>query len=217
VQQTVRSAKQMAERAGDQLSSLKSRTSQSAGGITDRMAEKFSQTAETARAMSSDAASGASQMVSSGYRNGAEATARARQQVLQAGQRTQEALVETLERHPILVGAVGLAIGAAIAAALPATRPEARLFREVGGELKRKAREFASEGVQAVKSAAQDVYDETMNHAKDQGLSPEGVKEAAKDVGEKVKSVIASAAGKPSEQPASSESTLPKATSNPAT
>ena len=217
VQQTVRSAKQMAERAGDQLSSLKSQTSQSAGGITDRMADKFSQTAETARAMSSDAASGASQMVSSGYRNGAEATARARQQVLQAGQRTQEALVETLERHPILVGAVGLAIGAAIAAALPATRPEARLFREVGGELKRKAREFASEGVQAVKSAAQDVYEETMNHAKDQGLSPEGVKEAAKDVGEKVTSVIASATGNSSERPASSESTLPKATSNPAT
>ena len=181
------------------------------------MGNNLSQTTETARSMSADAMSTASGMVSSGYRSGADAAARAGEQVMQAGQRTQETFVDTVQRHPMIVGAVGLAIGAAIAAALPSTRQEEQLFGEAGSGLKNKARELASEGVAAMKSAAQDVYQDTLRHAKEQGLSAEGVQEAAKGIGEKVKSAMANATESSGGQSGHSEQALPKASTLAAT
>jgi F0F1-type ATP synthase membrane subunit b/b' len=215
VQQTMRSAQETAEQAAERISGLKSRASDSAESLTTKMGERLSQTTEAARSMGSDAISAASEMASSGYRTGAETVSRVGEQVMQAGQRTQETFVDTVQRHPMIVGAVGLAIGAAIAAALPATRQEEQVFGAVGGELKNKAREMASEGVEAVKGAAQDVYEDTLRHAKAQGLSPESVREAAKDIGEKVKSVMANAtdaSSGQSGQSSRSDAALPKAT-----
>ena len=217
VQQTMQSAQQAADQMSDRVSGLKSQASQSAERLTTTMGNNLSQTAETARSMRADAMSTASDMVSSGYRSGADAAARAGEQVMQAGQRTQEMFVDTVQRHPMIVGAIGLAIGAAIAAALPSTRQEEQLFGEAGSGLKNKARELASEGVAAMKSAAQDVYQDTLRHAKEQGLSAEAVQEAAKGIGEKVKSAMANATESPGGQSGHSEQALPKASTLAAT
>jgi hypothetical protein len=151
--------------------------------------------------MSSDVVSAASEMVSSGHRAGAEATARAGEQMRQTGQRAHETFAETVQRHPVVVGAVGLAIGAIIAAALPVTRKEEQLLGEAGSELKKKAQGVASEGFEAVKGATQEVYEDIAAHAREQGLSADGMREAGANVGQKVKEVIAKAKDSSTGQP----------------
>ena len=112
VQQTVQSARQTAEQVAGKITEATAQVSQGTEQVTASR-EKLSRTTEAARTMTSDAASTAAEMVSAGYRSGTEAAARAGEQVVQAGQRTQQAMVDTIERHPMLVGAIGLAIGAA--------------------------------------------------------------------------------------------------------
>jgi hypothetical protein len=73
------------------------------------------------------------------------------------------------------------------------TRQEEQLLGEAGSELKKKAQGVASEGYDAVKGAAQEVYEDTVAYAREQGLSPDGMREAAANVGQKVKQVIAKA------------------------
>ena len=88
------------------------------------------------------------------------------------------------------------------------------MFGAAGGALKNKARELASEGVEAAKAAAQDIYEDTVRHAKEQGLSSQGVRDAVKEIGEKVKSVMANATDRSSgqsDQSSHSGDALPKA------
>jgi len=195
VQQTVQSVRQTAEQTSGKMTEVASKVSQGTGQLTAAIGDKVSRTAEAARTMTTDAVSTAAEMASSGYRSGTEAAARAGEQAIQAGQRTQHAVVDTIHRHPMIAGAIGLAIGAALAAALPATRQENRLLGDASGQLKSKARELASEGVEAVKTAAGEVYEETLQHARDEGLSSEGLRETLKDVGEKVKTAVGRVTG----------------------
>ena len=193
IEQTMQSARQTSAQVSDRLLSLKSDAAESAEGLTATIGDRLSETATAARSMSSEAVAAASDMMSAGYRSGAEMAGRAGEQMVHAGQRTQETFVDTVQRHPMIVAAVGLAIGAAIASAFPATRREEQLFGAAGGEFKKKATALALEGVDAAKTAAEEVYQDTLRYAKDQGLSSEGVQQAAKNIGEKVNTVIANA------------------------
>ena len=192
LQQTMQAAHEKAEQTSARIADIKSEISEGAQDLTAKASGTLSKAGETVRTMSSSL-SAASEMVSSGHRAGGEATARAGEQMRQAGQRAQETFAETVQRHPMVVGAVGLAIGAIIAAALPVTRQEGQLLGEAGSELKKKAQGVASDGYEAVKGAAQGVYDDAAAYAREQGLSPEGMREAAANVGQKVKEVIAKA------------------------
>ena len=194
--QTMRTVHEKAEQTSARIAEIKSEVSEGAENLTAKASGTLSNAAETVRTMSSDAAAAASEMA------GAGATTRAGEQIRQTGQRAQETFTETLQRHPMVVGAVGLAIGAIIAAALPVTRQEEQLLGEAGSELKKKAQGVASEGLEAVKGAAQGVYEDAAAYAREQGLSPEGVREAAANVGHKVKEVIAKAKDSSAEEPA---------------
>ena len=193
LQQTVQRAHEKSEETSAWIADVKSEVFEGAQNLTAKASGTLSNAAETVRTMSSDAVSAASEMVSSGHRAGVEATARAGEQMRQTGQRAHETFAETVQRHPMVVGAVGLAIGAIIAAALPVTRQEEQLLGEAGSELKKKAQGVASEGFEAVKGATQEVYEDIAAHAREQGLSADGMREAAANVGQKVKEVIAKA------------------------
>jgi heme exporter protein D len=133
--------------------------------------------------------------VSSSYESSAEAAAYAREQAMRAGQQTRETFLQTMERHPLLVGGVGLALGALLASAIPSTAQEKRMFGETSEELQRRAREMASQGYQAARSAAGEFYDDTVRAAKEQGLSVDALREAADDLGNKMKAVAEKATG----------------------
>jgi hypothetical protein len=74
--------------------------------------------------------------------------------------------------------------------ALPVTPAENRLFGDASDEIKNRAQEISSEGLQVATAAAQDVYHETVSRAQEQGLSADVVRQAVKDVGEKVRGVV---------------------------
>ena len=102
---------------------------------------------------------------------------------------------DTVSRNPLVVGAVGLAIGAVIAAALPKTPQEDQFLGSASGRVKRRAQEAAAAGVDTAKDVAADIYREAMADAKEQGLSAEGLKDAASEVAGKVRAAVAGAVG----------------------
>jgi hypothetical protein len=164
--------------------------SEGLGAVRSRAAAAISDTTESARAAASSTVTAATEA----YRSGIDAASRTGDQLSESFSQSKENLFETMERHPFLVGGVGLLIGALIASALPVSQTENRLFGDASDDLKNRARNMASGGLEVAKSTVQDVYQETVSSVQQQGLSPEVVRQTVKGVGEKVKSVVKQAA-----------------------
>jgi hypothetical protein len=101
------------------------------------------------------------------------------------GAAIQSRLSESLERQPLLLGAIGLAIGAGVASTFSTTKIEGELVGEHGTAAREKLQGLAQEAKQRAEQVVSDVREE----ANRQGLTPEAVKNAAANIGEKVKSV----------------------------
>jgi ElaB/YqjD/DUF883 family membrane-anchored ribosome-binding protein len=183
------------EQVADAASRVGAAVTSTVDSLTNTVTEAVSGARDAASRAVSTAASAVSGAVSSSYESSAEAAAYAREQAMRAGQQTRETFLQTMERHPLLVGGVGLALGALLASAIPSTAPEKRMFGETSEELQRRAREMASQGYQAARSAAGEFYDDTVRAAKEQGLSVDALREAADDLGNKMKAVAEKATG----------------------
>jgi Protein of unknown function (DUF3618) len=108
-----------------------------------------------------------------------EAGARARY----AGRRARQGLLQSLDEHPLVLGAIGLAIGAALGAALPATETEDELMGETGDKALRRATKLGREQVEKARDAAGAVAGAVVGAAREeagrQGLTPKSSGEAA--------------------------------------
>jgi ElaB/YqjD/DUF883 family membrane-anchored ribosome-binding protein len=92
--------------------------------------------------------------------------------------RIADQMTDTFERHPLLIGAIGLMAGALIAALLPPSRTEDELFGPTRDELWNKAEEAGQETVSRVRDvalraadAAADAAAETIKTETDKPLS----------------------------------------------
>jgi hypothetical protein len=94
-------------------------------------------------------------------------------------------LSESLEKQPLLLGAIGLAIGAGIASTFATTAVESELMGEQGTAAREKLQGLTGEVTDRAKQVVSDLKDE----ADRQGLTANGAKSAAAGIGEKVKSV----------------------------
>jgi len=186
---------EVAARAKGQVSDAASRLGSTVSSTASSVSDAMSGAREAAGRVVSDAADTVSHAVSSSYEATAEAAAYAREQARWAGQQTRETFLHTMDRHPLLVGGIGLAIGALLASAIPSTKPENRLFGETNEELQRRAREMASRGYEAARGAAGELYEETARAAKEQGLSVDALRHAADELGNKVRSVAEKTTG----------------------
>jgi hypothetical protein len=92
-----------------------------------------------------------------------------------------------------LVAGVGLLIGGVIASALPRSEIEDDLVGNASTAVKQRAQAAASEGFDAAKNALGEVYDETTQQAEAEGLTAEGLGQAAKDIGQRVRHIADSA------------------------
>jgi hypothetical protein len=99
-------------------------------------------------------------------------------------------LSDSLERQPLLLGAIGLAIGAGIASSFATTEAE----KEWIGERGTQAREAVQGALNEAKDRAQEVLSEVQQEASRQGLTMEAAKEAASSVAGKLQNVAGSAA-----------------------
>lgn len=98
-------------------------------------------------------------------------------------------LTQTLERQPLMLGAIGLAIGAAIASAFPSTDMERDLMGAAGATVKDRIKEIATETTEFASDRAKQVLRDVKQEAAAQGLTSAAAMEGVKGVAEKVKTV----------------------------
>ncbi|MBX9758377.1 MAG: hypothetical protein K2Y29_06335 [Beijerinckiaceae bacterium] len=92
-----------------------------------------------------------------------------------------EELDEAVQDHPLVLAALGVAMGAALGATLPTTSLENRAM----GETRDQLLDAAQGATGRLGEAAEEAYDEAWRTAQSHGLSKDGLKEMARDVGEK--------------------------------
>jgi Protein of unknown function (DUF3618) len=165
----------------------------------------------SARNVASDKLSTAQETLSGTYQSAADAVARAPAQLTETWRQSSNTFAETIEAQPLVWGAVGLLAGAVIAFALPVTQAENQLFGETNEQLKKRASEFANQGMQVATEAAQDIYQDAAGRVKEQGIDPDVVRDTIKHAGEKVSSVVEQASNALKEDKAPSG---PQSTSN---
>jgi ElaB/YqjD/DUF883 family membrane-anchored ribosome-binding protein len=103
---------------------------------------------------------------------------------------TKNSFVDLVDRNPLLVGGVGLAIGAFIAACIPPSDAENRMFGERSDDLKDKAVEAASHGVERAKDVAAGMVGDVAAAAAVEGLHADGLARAVEGVTEGIKGVV---------------------------
>lgn len=94
-------------------------------------------------------------------------------------------LSQGLESQPLLLGAIGLAIGAGIASTFATTAVESELMGAQGAAARDKLEDLAGD----IKDRAGKVLSDVQEEAGRQGLTPERAKDAASDIGDKVKTL----------------------------
>lgn len=105
-----------------------------------------------------------------------------------------EELDEAVQDHPLVLAALGVAVGAALGASLPATSIENRAL----GVTRDQLAGAAQQATRRLGAAAEEVYDEARRSAQSHGLTPDKLREAAKDVAMAAGSAfVSTAAGSP--------------------
>lgn len=99
-------------------------------------------------------------------------------------------LADLMRRQPLMLGAVGLAVGAEIAASLRPTAVEADLLGEASTNVQERAREFAVAAAGRAAMAADDVTAAIGQEARAQELTPDSIRQTAREASRKVESVI---------------------------
>lgn len=82
-------------------------------------------------------------------------------------------LIEQVKAQPLMLVGLGLALGAAVGAAFPASELENRVMGDTADEVKREAKQVASEKIEQAKDAAQHYVEDAVN-ASDDTANPPG-------------------------------------------
>lgn len=90
-----------------------------------------------------------------------------------AGSRAQRMFSDTLDKEPLILGAIGLAVGAAIGAMMPRTRMEEEYLRPYAEKASDTVKDVAQQGMDQVRDVAAKVYDETVS-GNDQSKDEQG-------------------------------------------
>lgn len=158
-----------ARRAGEYVSGATERAGQYVSETTDKVSE-------TARFY----ASSASEYANEAGRITAERSRRTANQV-------RDTADYLIREQPWAVALTGLLAGAAVAAAFPSTRLERRTLGEVGERLRSAAGSMGEQVMEAGMQAGERLSEV----AEERGLTSEGLKQAARDVGETFSSALA--------------------------
>jgi hypothetical protein len=143
----------------------------------DRNARDFvSDVADTVSETASSYASAASDYADTAVRAVSEQSRRVARQAQSGFEHTTQYV---LQDQPLAVAVIGLVAGAAVAAAFPATEVERRALGPAGERL----RDAAGQVTERLKDAGTQAGERLMTAADERGLTKEGLKEVARDVG----------------------------------
>jgi hypothetical protein len=143
----------------------------------DRSAREFvSEVADTVSETASSYASAASDYVDTAVGAVSEQSRRAARQARSGFEHTTQYV---LQEQPLAIAVVGLVAGAAVAAAFPSTEVERRALGPAGERLS----DAAGKVTERLKDAGTQAGEQLMSAADERGLTKEGLKKVARDVG----------------------------------
>jgi hypothetical protein len=145
------------------------------------------------RDMAADAATASRRAVEASKNMGLHAAKTVQETASSFGERAGKTLFETVEQNPLLVAGVGLFVGGLIASALPRSDMENRVVGKASNSVKSRADEAAAGAVRAAKDAVGGAFEEATKQAEAEGLTPEGVAQTARDLGERLRHVAEAA------------------------
>lgn len=136
--------------SGGRLSGVRERVRGAAGSVRTAVGsgrERAGQAFSSARSTVSSTASSAAERA----RLAASAT---RERAVHYSHRAEETFMDTLEREPLIIGALGVAVGAAVAAALPSTPVENRYVGPLRDKALDEGKTRARQGIDQAKQVA---------------------------------------------------------------
>ncbi len=174
--------------------------------LRDQIAGKVGAAAGSVRDIA-DGVTSTGQSLAGAAKDSASETLRSgRETASDLGDRVTKTFRETIEQNPLLVAGIGLLIGGVIASALPRTELEDDMLGETSSSVKRRAQTAASRGFEAAKDAAGEAARRAAEQAEAEGLSAEGVREGANDLGQRVRRVAEAAVTTAFEPPEDNQS-----------
>jgi hypothetical protein len=177
----------------DKAASLGASVADQASDVRDRTFRTVGSAASSLQDIASDATSSARRMAGNAADAGLNAAKTARDTASDLSGRTAKSFIETIEQNPLLVAGVGLLVGGLIASALPRSGIEDGLIGGASNSVKKRAQAAASQGIDAAKDVAGDVYDRAARQAEAEGLTPDTLGDAAQEIGQRVRRVAESA------------------------
>jgi len=159
------------------------------GGVVDLAGAA----SERIKGIAADSSSAAQSAMASTRDTAFETARDLRNRAAAASDRAGKTVFETIEQNPLLVAGVGLLLGGLIASALPRSELEDNLVGEASEAAKNRARDAASRGFDAAKGAAGEILENVARQAGAEGLTPEGLDTAAKDIAQRVRRVAEAA------------------------
>jgi hypothetical protein len=177
----------------DKAASLGASAADQASEFKDRTFRTVGSAASSLQDIASDATASARRVAGSAADAGLNAVKTARDTASDLSERAGKTFLETIEQNPLVVAGVGLLVGGLIASALPRSDIEDGLIGGASNSVKKRAQAAASQGIDAAKDAAGDVYDKAVRQAEAEGLTPDALGNAAEDIGQRVRRVAESA------------------------
>jgi hypothetical protein len=181
------------ERLQGTAASLAASAADRAADIREQGASAVRSAAANVQDIASSAASAGSSAVDATKEAGLQAAKTVRETTSDLGERAGKTFLETVEQNPLLVAGVGLVVGGLIASAFPRSDIEEKVIRAANTSVKRRADAAAARAVHAAKDAVDRGYDEAARQAQAEGLTPDGLGEAARDIGERLRHVAEAA------------------------
>jgi ElaB/YqjD/DUF883 family membrane-anchored ribosome-binding protein len=152
------------------------------GTMKDKIAEKASSATGAVKEKLSHAGEAARQRAGALRQRAGEMTSRMRESTHDAYVRTRERVTTTADQHPLEVGLIALAAGLIAGLAVPTPRAVNRRIGPTADRLRDRAREAGSELVEKGKRVAQAATSALQEEARNQGLTPERLREKVGNV-----------------------------------
>lgn len=144
---------------------------QKARGLAENAKSAIGERADRARQAAESARQSLSSTASTAAERARTMAGTARERAVHYGHRAEETFLETLDREPLVIGALGLAVGAAVGAALPATPIEDRYVGPLRDRALDEGKTRAKEGLRQAKEVASAAASTLKQEAQTQGLT----------------------------------------------
>jgi hypothetical protein len=188
------------EQLQDKVTSIGATVSDASANVGEQVRQTGSSAAANVRDMASDAASAGRSAMEASQQMGLQAARTVQETASNLGERAgnlsaraRTTFLDTIEQNPMLVAGVGLFIGGLIASAIPRSDIEDDMIGGASNSVKSRADQAAASAVRTAKEAVGQGYDEGARQAQAEGLTSDGLNEAARDVGEQLRHVAEAA------------------------